>query len=856
MYPPTDPTPRTPSPHKRTSRRAAPIACRAPAAVSTAGLPPATTAAPTSLQDEWLWGWDPTPGIVSVWATRDGRATVWRREPGSLRLLREEQRFRPWALLASLDDLAHLGPRLLPEDAPSSDAPNIVAYRELSGLGRLRYLVTAAQGRTIEAAVLAGAALRLEDPPTHLGALDADDVLYLPAEEQYLVATGRTHFRDLAFDDLHRLQFDLETTGLDPTYHHIFLVAVRDNRGLEDTLDIGARPPTDPAAEGDLIRRLAALIRERDPDVIENHNLHGFDLPFLARRAQILGIPLSLGRLSATTLHERAASRGYGTLRSDAGESAAEEQEQSDTTSDNGKRGGGRKRYTIPGRELIDTLDAVRRYDFVARDLPGHGLKAVARHFGLAPDDREYVEGAQVYTTWTTNPDRVRHYALDDVREVDGLARLLGGAAFALARMAPRRYERLADAGPATGVLDPLLVRAYIHAGEALPAYAQSDGTQHSGAALYLFASGVAHRVVKADVSSLYPSLMRQYKIGPQSDHLGALLALVDRLVEQRLAAKARARAAAPGSAERHTDEALSAAMKILINSAYGYLGAPGLTRLADVHAANEVTRQGRAVLDLISRELAARGATLLEGDTDGVYFAVPDTWAESDERRIVAEVAALLPPLVKLEFEGRYAAMLSHEPKNYALLAYDGALHLRGVAFRSSRSEPFGEIFLRRAVAALLQGNVPAMHDVYCQMVASVRRREIPTHQLTAQVRLTKTPKQYLATRANRKEMAYEALLASGRTRWSAGDRVRVYRAIGGRPALLPENEADAPHDYDIHHYVRQLRETFAARLARAFTPDDFATLFSDPDQPSLFAPPIESIRPILTPLMSLPDL
>ena len=48
------------------------------------------------------------------------------------------------------------------------------------------------------------------------------------------------------------------------------------------------------------------------------------------------------------------------------------------------------------------------------------------------------------------------------------------------------------------------------------------------------------------------------------------------------------------------------------------------------------------------------------------------------------------------IEFEGRYAAMLSHEPKNYALLGYDGALHLRGVAFRSRRAEPYGEAFLR----------------------------------------------------------------------------------------------------------------------------------------------------------------
>ena len=80
-------------------------------------------------------------------------------------------------------------------------------------------------------------------------------------------------------------------------------------------------------------------------------------------------------------------------------------------------------------------------------------------------------------------------------------------------------------------------------------------------------------------------------------------------------------------------------------------------------------------------RELAARGVTLLEADTDGVYFAVPDAWTETDERRVVAEVAALLPPLVQLEFDGRYKAMLSHEPKNYVLLAYDSTLLLHGDA-------------------------------------------------------------------------------------------------------------------------------------------------------------------------------
>ena len=83
----------------------------------------------------------------------------------------------------------------------------------------------------------------------------------------------------------------------------------------------------------------------------------------------------------------------------------------------------------------------------------------------------------------------MRRYATADVEEVARLARMLGGAAFALAQMAPRRYERLADAGAATGVIDPLLVRAYLRAGMALPAHEDGDGTPHSGAALHLFAT-------------------------------------------------------------------------------------------------------------------------------------------------------------------------------------------------------------------------------------------------------------------------------------------------------------------------------------------------------------------------------
>jgi DNA polymerase, archaea type len=799
---------------------------------SSAGERDATRA---SREDEWLWGWDPTPGIVSVWADADGHVTVWRRSLETGALIREDIRFRPWILLDQVDDLRHLG-----SASSSSSFGGNITWRELRGDGALRYLVRADNGRALASAVLHGASRRLGRQFTHLRELGKQRVLVLPPEEQYLVASGRTYFRDLPFDRLRRLQFDLETTGLDARRDRIFLVAVRDPDGATDLLEAYG---TGDAAEADLIRRLVARIAAADPDVIENHNLHGFDLPFLDRRARHLGVPLALGRIGAPGLRQRAARRG---VRAEHDPSR-------------------RVRFVAPGRELIDTMDAVLRHDFATRELPGHGLKAVARHLGLAGPDRELIPGDQIYATWHTDPDRVKRYAASDVDEVVGLARVLGGAAFALARMAPRRYERLADAGPATGVLDPLLVRAYLHSGLALPAHQEGDGTPHSGAALHLFAAGVARRVVKADVASLYPSLMRVYRIGPARDRLGALLALVDRLVDRRLAAKASARAAPAGSPERHTHEAMSAAMKLVINSAYGYLGAGGgLTRFADVHAANEVTRRGREVLDLMCRALAERGVTLLEADTDGVYFSVPDSWTEADERRVVSDVATLLPPLVQLEFDGRYAAMLSHEPKNYALLTYDGTLLLRGVAFRSSRAEPFGEAFLRRAIRCLLEGDIAGVRDAYLDTIHALRRRELTTRDVSSRVRLTKTPQEYQETRETRRELTYEAMLASGRATWSTGARVRVYRTKNGQGGVVPERDEDDgagsaarvdPRDYDVDHYVRLLRDTFAARLVRAFAPDDFAAVFADPDQLTLFNPSLSTIRSVLTPMEGAPS-
>jgi DNA polymerase elongation subunit (family B) len=146
------------------------------------------------------------------------------------------------------------------------------------------------------------------------------------------------------------------------------------------------------------------------------------------------------------------------------------------------------------------------------------------------------------------------------------------------------------------------------------------------------------------------------------------------------------------------------------------------------------------------------------------------------------------------------------------------------------------------------LVGNVAAVREIFLDTVDALRRRSLPTRDVCSLVRLTKTPAAYHASRSERRELPYEALLASGRSDWASGERVHVYRASGKRPALLPDDAADDARDYDTDYYLRQLREAFAARLSRALAPEHFAAVFADPAQLSLFAPSLQHARPILT--------
>ena len=59
----------------------------------------------------------------------------------------------------------------------------------------------------------------------------------------------------------------------------------------------------------------------------------------------------------------------------------------------------------------------------------------------------------------------------------------------------------------------------------------------------------------------------------------------------------------------------------------------------------------------------------------------------------------------------------------------------------RSSRAEPFGERFLRRAIARLLAGDVAGVREAFLETADALVRRALPSFDVSSRVRLTKTP-------------------------------------------------------------------------------------------------------------------
>src|SRR5437762_4756817 len=469
---------------------------------------------------------------------------------------------------------------------------------------------------------------------------------------------------------------------LDPM-DHIMSVALSDNTGWEELIIVD--PKNVEESERTALKHLTSLIKERDPDVIEGHNLFRFDLPYLVQRAKKTKTKLDWGR-----------SGGF--LRSRPSRLQIAEK-----TIDYPK-------FTIDGRHFVDTFLLAQFYDVGMRSLAGFERTDVARHFGLCDEEISALTGKELERAYIDKDEKFRRRALCGVRETRAVSELLSPSYFIQAQIFPYNYQDVIVRGNATRI-NGLFLREYFRQKHSIPELPLPQSFE--GGYTDIFFTGVARNVWHCDVASLYPSIMLQFDCFPQSDRLQIFRHLLTDLRTFRLETKAAMRAEKDPAKQRYF-HALQNTFKILINSFYGYLGF-GQGHFADFDAAARVTQIGRDLLKKMIDWLNAQGAKVIEVDTDGIYFVPPSsveanasparTVSPAKSKRGAAEVAAAtendiaelqkglareLPPGIEVEFDEQFDAMFSYKAKNYALLTKDGDVIIKGGALKSRGLEKF----------------------------------------------------------------------------------------------------------------------------------------------------------------------
>src|SRR5947208_3275870 len=663
-----------------------------------------------------LFGADPTPRIVAIELGETGTVRVYRREKdGSI--IADVEPFHPFVWADS--DVVDLG----------------IEAEKLRGDLKYSWLITVDSWKEL-------IALRN-------GLKNAGRVFFAFTDpvQHYLTATGRTLFKDLPFEELKRMQLEVLSVagGADPgPDNHIMSIALSDNTGWEELIVVD--PSNIEESERNALRRLTALIKERDPDVIEGHNLFRFDLPYLVDRAKKLKTKLDWGR-SGGFLGSRPSRLQI-----------------AEKTIDYPK-------FTIGGRHFVDTFLLAQFYDVGMRSLAGFERADVARHFDLCDsEDISTLTGKELQRAYLDDSESFRRRALCGVRETRALSDLLSPSYFIQAQIFPYNYQDVIVRGNATRI-NALFLREYFRRRHSIPELPMVRAFE--GGYTDIFFTGVAREVWHCDIASLYPSVMLQFDCFPATDQLQIFRHLLTDLRTFRLEAKAKMRAE-KDPAKQHHLQALQNTFKILLNSFYGYLGfAQG--HFADFDAAARVTQIGRDLLKKMIEWLNTRGAQVIEVDTDGIYFVPPENIDVDDLQK---DLAKELPPGIDVEIDEQFDAMFSYKAKNYALLTNDGDVIIKGGALKSRGLEKFQRVFLEEMIRLIMQGKPEAVSDLRNQFERKIRNREWKIDMLMKTDTLQDSLDKYrakIAGSARNRAAAYELALASRRN-YKPGNQISYY--------------------------------------------------------------------------------
>ena len=362
--------------------------------------------------------------------------------------------------------------------------------------------------------------------------------------------------------------------------------------------------------EKEALEQFFVWIKRNDPDVLIGWNVVAFDLDFLQWKCKQLGIPFDLGR---------------GDPRKQNAVILAPQQS------------GHMHISRIPGRIVLDGITSLRgafwsfesfALDFVAEKLLGR-KKLISDENGLSKLE-------EIRRQYREDPLALAEYNLEDCRLVADIFAKTDMMNFSIqrAKMTGLAIDRQ---GGSAAAFDNLYLPQLHREGFVAPDVgSQQNKTASPGGYVMDSQPGLYDNVLVLDFKSLYPSIIRTFKIDPLGLSVHTDL---DESIPGFLGAEfSRDRHILPNivtqlwkgrdEAKKENNQPLSQAIKIIMNSFYGVLGSSGC-RFFNPQLASSITKRGHQIIQTTKTIIEEQGYPVIYGDTDSVFVLLGEKQTE-----------------------------------------------------------------------------------------------------------------------------------------------------------------------------------------------------------------------------------
>jgi len=403
------------------------------------------------------------------------------------------------------------------------------------------------------------------------------------------------------------MSFDIET---DYATNELFSIAFASNN-CQKVLMIGNHKNTGQIEyvndERMLLRRWIEIVIDIDPDIFIGWNVVNFDLKVLQERSKKLGVPLAIGR-GKTMPHWRKAQ----------------------TETDH-------HFISIAGRVVLCGIDTLKSatYNFPSFSLEVVGQTLLGRgkliHDSQSLHDPLF-KAKEIRRQFHEDKPKLAAYNLEDCQLVCDIFKKADLINFAIERARLTGLE-MDKVGGSVAAFDNLYLPRLHRKGFVAPNIGDYQG-ELSAPGGYVMDSkpGMHQSVLVLDYKSLYPSIIRTFKVDPYARIVakkmegndiidgfdGASFSKNDNILPDIIATLWQAR----DVAKQDKNAALSQAIKIIMNSFYGVLGTPGC-RVHDSRLTSSITKRSHAIILQTVKIIEAEGYEVIYGDTDSVFVSL-----------------------------------------------------------------------------------------------------------------------------------------------------------------------------------------------------------------------------------------